>query len=67
MGSVTDPTGDAFYSANGSRTPAGDNLDLTGASLANGPNRTLVATINVKSLASLGVSPSVGGPGRAAG
>jgi hypothetical protein len=62
MGSVTDPTGDAFYNANGSSTPAGDNLDLTGASLANGPNKTLIAKINVKSLSSLAVSPSVGGP-----
>ncbi|HWD74798.1 MAG TPA: hypothetical protein VG371_06635, partial [Solirubrobacteraceae bacterium] len=62
MGSVSDPTGDAFYSANGSRTAAGDNLDLTGASLANGPNNTLVAKIDVKSLASLAVSPGVGGP-----
>jgi hypothetical protein len=62
MGSVTDPTADAFYSANGSRTAAGDNLDLTGASLANGPNHTLVAKINVKDLSSLGVSPAVGGP-----
>jgi hypothetical protein len=62
MGSVSDPTGDSFYSANGSRTAAGDNLDLTGASLANGPNNTLVAKIDVKSLASLSVSPGVGGP-----
>ncbi len=62
MGSVTDPTGDAFYSANDSRTPASDNLDLTGASLANGPNHTLVATIKVKDLSSLAVSPGVGGP-----
>ena len=62
MGSVSDPTGDAFYSANGSRTPAGDNLDLTGASLANGPGHTLVARIDVKDLSSLAVSPSVGGP-----
>jgi len=62
MGAVTDPTGDAFYSANGTRTPAGENLDLTGASLANGSNRTLVAKIDVKSLSSLAVSPSVGGP-----
>ena len=53
MGSVTDPTGDAFYNANGSSTPAGDNLDLTGASLSNGPNNTLVAKIDVKSLSSL--------------
>ena len=62
MGSVTDPSGDANYSSNGSRTPAGSNLDLLGASLANGANRTLVATINVKSLSSLAVSSSVGGP-----
>ena len=62
MGSVKDPTGDAFYNANGSSTPAGDNLDLTGASLANGPNNTLVAKIDVKSLSSLAVSPAVGGP-----
>lgn len=62
MGSVSDPSGDAFYSANGSRIPAGGNLDLTGASLVNGPNHTLVAKIDVKSLSSLDVSPSVGGP-----
>jgi hypothetical protein len=62
MGSVADPTGDAFYSANGSRTPAGDNLDLTGASLANGSNDTLVAKIDVKDLSSLAVLPTVGGP-----
>jgi hypothetical protein len=62
MGSVTDPTGDAYLSQNGMRTPAGDNLDLTGAALQNGPNNTLVATIDVKSLKSLGVSPGVGGP-----
>jgi hypothetical protein len=62
MGSVADPTGDAFYSANGSRTPAGENLDLTGASLANGPGNTIIATVHVKSLASLTVPSSVGGP-----
>ena len=39
-GAVTDPSGDAFYSANGSRTPAGNNLDLDGASLANGSGGT---------------------------
>lgn len=59
---VTDPTADAYYSANGSRTAAGDNLDLTGASLTDGPNGTLVATINVKALANLGVAAAVGGP-----
>jgi hypothetical protein len=62
MGSVTDPTGDAFLSQNSARTPGGDNLDLTGASLANGPNRTLIATINVKSLASLTPDSGAGGP-----
>ena len=61
MGAVSDPTGDAFYSANETRTPGGDNLDLTGASLANGPNRTLIARINVKSLASLAPNPAAGG------
>jgi hypothetical protein len=61
MGSVTDPTGDAYLSGNGNHTEASDNLDLTGASLANGPNKTLVARIDVKSLAN-GLSPSVSGP-----
>jgi hypothetical protein len=62
MAAVTDPAGDSDLSANGTRTPAGDDLDLLGASLANGPNKTIVATIHVKSLASLAASPSVGGP-----
>ena len=65
--SVTDPTGDAYYSANGSRTKASDNLDLTGASMANGRDDegargTIIATIKVKSLASLTASPTIGGP-----
>jgi hypothetical protein len=65
--SVTDPTGDAGYSANGTRTPASPNLDLTGASLANGPvdegpHGTLIATIKVRNLASLTASPAIGGP-----
>jgi hypothetical protein len=62
MRAVRDARGDAFYSANGARTPAGSNLDLLGASLFNGPRRTLVARIRVRSLASLAVSPAVGGP-----
>jgi hypothetical protein len=63
MGSVTDPIGDADYSSGGTRTTSGlDNLDLTGASLANGSGHTLIATIKVKSLQSLSASPSVGGP-----
>jgi hypothetical protein len=61
MGSATDPTGDDDYSANGSRTAAGDNLDLTGATLANGENNTLIATIHVKSLASLTAKSGLGG------
>ena len=61
-GSVTDPAGDAVYSGNGSSAPAGDNLDLTGASLAYNSNGTFTATIDVKSLATLAVSPTVGGP-----
>ena len=60
MGSVTDPTGDDSYSANGTLTPAGDNLDLTGASL-HGDANGLVATIRVKSLSSLQVNPQAGG------
>jgi hypothetical protein len=59
---VHDRAGDAFYSANGSRTPASPNLDLLGASLQDGPNGTLIASIDVKDLSSLTVSPSVGGP-----
>ncbi len=62
MGSVSDPTGDAFYSANGSRTPAGANLDLAGASLANGAGNTVIATIHLRSLSSLTVPSSAGGP-----
>jgi hypothetical protein len=61
MGSVSDPTGDAVYPANGTRTAAGHNLDLTGASLANGSNRTLIAKIDVKSLASLTPTAGAGG------
>lgn len=60
MGSVADPTGDDFYSANGSLTPAGANLDLTGASLSREASG-LVATINVKNLSNLAVNPTAGG------
>ena len=62
FGSVSDPAGDAYFSSGGTRTPAGSNLDLTGASLANGPGNTLVAKIDVKSLSSLTVSSAAGGP-----
>ena len=60
MNSVTDPTGDDFYSANGSLTSAGTNLDLTGASMSRDASG-LVATMKVKSLSSLMVSPAAGG------
>jgi hypothetical protein len=62
MGSISDPTGDADYSANGTRTSAPAALDLTGASLANGPGATLIATIKASSLKSLAAPASVGGP-----
>ena len=62
LGSVTDPTGDADFSSNGTRVTATPNLDLTGASLANGAKQTLVATIDVKSLSSLAASTAEGGP-----
>jgi len=62
MGSVTDPSGDADYSANGARTAdTTGNLDLTGASLANGPNRTLIAKIDVKTLSTLTPDSDLGG------
>ena len=64
-GSITDPTGDAFYNANGASSPAGDNLDLTGASVTQTSAATLTVKINVKSLANLTVSPTVGGPNAA--
>jgi hypothetical protein len=62
MGSVTDPIGDDYYPANGTRSAAGSDLDLTGASLANGSDSTLVATIHVHSLKSLAATSALGGP-----
>ncbi|MGA9858933.1 MAG: hypothetical protein WBQ18_13805 [Solirubrobacteraceae bacterium] len=62
MGSVGDPTGDADFSSNGSRTAATPNLDLTGASLANGAGGTLDATLRVSSLQSLAATTAEGGP-----
>ena len=60
MGSVSDRSGDADYSANGARVAAPANLDLTGASLANADG-ALDATIKVRDLSSLAVPNSVGG------
>ncbi|HET9691245.1 MAG TPA: hypothetical protein VFP61_08830 [Acidimicrobiales bacterium] len=59
---VSDPTGDAFYSANGTETAAPANLDLTSASLTDGPGGTLVAKIKVPGLTSLAAPTSAGGP-----
>ena len=60
MGSVSDPANDDFASANGSLTPAGANLDLLGASLGRDASG-LIATMRIKSLASLLVSPATVG------
>jgi hypothetical protein len=57
---VADPSGDTFYSANATRTPAGDNLDLTGASITEDA-KGLVVTMKVKALESLQVNPTAGG------
>jgi hypothetical protein len=64
LDSVSDPRGDADYSANGTRTAAGANLDVVGASLVDEkePSEALTVTIKVKSLADLSVSPALGGP-----
>jgi len=58
--SVADGTGDAFYNANAQRTPAGANLDLTGAKISQ-DSHGLVITMHAKSLSSLQVSPTAGG------
>jgi hypothetical protein len=58
--SVTDATGDSFYNANGLRTAAGDNLDLTGTSIR-ADSKGLVVTMRAKSLSSLQVNPTSGG------
>jgi len=54
-------TGDTFYSANGNKTPAGDNLDLTGATIKDDGRGGVLVTMKVKSLASLQPSPTAGG------
>jgi hypothetical protein len=57
---VSDVGGDTLYSANATRTPAGDNLDLTGASVTEDAEG-LVITMKVKSLESLQINPAAGG------
>jgi hypothetical protein len=60
VNTISDVTGDTNYSANGARTPAGDNLDLTGATVAEDATG-LVITMKLKSLESLAVDPLAGG------
>jgi hypothetical protein len=60
VNSVSDRSGDSIYSANSQRTPAGDNLDLTGASVTEDAGG-LVITMKVKSLESLQINPTAGG------
>ena len=57
---VTDVVGDANYSANSQRTAAGDNLDLTAASIKEDA-QGLVVTMKVRSLESMQVNPLAGG------
>ncbi|HEU5035202.1 MAG TPA: hypothetical protein VFT62_10680 [Mycobacteriales bacterium] len=59
-GSVRDSRGDAFYNANAERTPAGANLDLTGASIREDA-KGLVVTMRAKDLSNLQVAPTAGG------
>ena len=61
LDAVADPLGDTFYSANGNKTPAGDNLDLTGATIKDDGRGGVLVTMKVKSLASLQPSPTAGG------
>lgn len=58
--SITDATGDDNYSANTMRTPAGANLDLTGAQMSE-DSTGLIVTMRIKSLSSLMVTPAAGG------
>jgi hypothetical protein len=60
LNAVGDPVGDDEFSALSQLLPAGPNLDLTGASLAEDA-KGLVATLKVKSLSSLRVTPTAGG------
>jgi len=58
---VSDPTADTFFSANGSKTPAGDNLDLTGAAIADDGHGGVTVTMRVKNLTSLRPALTAGG------
>jgi len=58
---VSDPTADTFSSANGSKTPAGDNLDLTRAAVADDGDGGVTITMRVKNLTSLQPALTAGG------
>src|SRR3954454_13544881 len=60
VNSVSDRSADSIYSANSLRTPAGDNVDLTKATVTEDAE-ALVATMKVKSLESRQVNPTAGG------
>jgi hypothetical protein len=62
FGQVSDDPGDATYSANGSDTAAGANLDLLKARISQTKaGAALTVSMTLKSLASLATSPSAGG------
>ncbi|MDX6197746.1 MAG: hypothetical protein QOJ79_897 [Actinomycetota bacterium] len=60
VNTISDRSGDSLYSANSTRTPAGDNVDLTAASVSEDAGG-LVITMKVKSLESLQINPTAGG------
>jgi hypothetical protein len=62
FGHVRDDPGDALYSANGTDTAAGANLDLLNAQVSQSTaGAPLTVSMTLKSLASLAVSPTAGG------
>ncbi len=61
VNSVNDPAGDAFYSANATRRAAGDNVDLTSATVSQ-DSAGLVVTMKVRTLeGTLRLDPRDGG------
>ncbi|MGN6475121.1 MAG: hypothetical protein ACTHK4_15925 [Mycobacteriales bacterium] len=62
MGHVTDPGGDDFYSANAQLTPAGDALDLRGASVTvNKAGTALIIKMHINSQGGLAIPNNLGG------
>jgi hypothetical protein len=65
VGSVADPSGDAFFSSGGTQTPGSRALDLTGASVTQADASHLTVTLATAdpNLANdLAVDPALGGP-----